>query len=57
MKINANKKIANEQLLAAMLRQEDDPGRAQKLSIVWRFSVPAILAQLTSIMMQYIDTA
>ncbi len=57
MKINANKKIANEQLLAAMLRQEDDPGRGQKLSIVWRFSVPAILAQLTSIMMQYIDTA
>ncbi len=57
MKINANKKIANEQLLAAMLRQEDDPGRVQKLSIVWRFSVPAILAQLTSIMMQYIDTA
>ncbi len=57
MKINANKKIANEQLLAAMLRQEDGPGRAQKLSIVWRFSIPAILAQLTSIMMQYIDTA
>ncbi len=57
MKINANKKIANEQLLAAMLRQENDPGRGQKLSIVWRFSVPAILAQLTSIMMQYIDTA
>ncbi len=57
MKINANKKIANEQLLAAMLRQEDDPGPGQKLSIVWRFSVPAILAQLTSIMMQYIDTA
>ena len=57
MKINADKKIANEQLLAAMLRQEDDPGRGQKLSIVWRFSIPAILAQLTSIMMQYIDTA
>ncbi len=57
MKINADKKIANEQLLAAMLRQEDGPGRAQKLSIVWRFSIPAILAQLTSIMMQYIDTA
>lgn len=51
------KSTANEQLLAAMLRQNQDPGRTQKLSVVWRFSVPAILAQLTSIMMQYIDTA
>lgn len=57
MKMNTNKKITNEQLLAAMLRQEEDPGRGQKLSIVWQFSIPAILAQLTSIMMQYIDTA
>lgn len=51
------KATANEQLLAALLRQDNDPGRRQKLSAVWRFSVPAILAQLTSIMMQYIDTA
>ena len=51
------KATANEQLLAALLRQDNDPGRKQKLSAVWRFSVPAILAQLTSIMMQYIDTA
>lgn len=56
MKANT-KKIANEQLLAAMLQQEEGPSRGQKLSIVWKFSIPAILAQLTSIMMQYIDTA
>ena len=51
------KSTPNEQLLASLLRQNQDPGRTQKLSVVWRFSVPAILAQLTSIMMQYIDTA
>lgn len=57
MKTSTNQKISNERYLAAMLRQEEEPGKAQKLSIVWQFSIPAILAQLTSIMMQYIDTA
>lgn len=51
------KKIDNEQLLANILMQEQEPRQAQKLSVVWRLSIPAILAQLTSIMMQYIDTA
>ncbi len=51
------KNIDNEQLLANILMQEQEPGQAQKLSVVWRLSIPAILAQLTSIMMQYIDTA
>lgn len=51
------KNTDNEKLLAAILRQQEEPGRAQKLSVVWRLSIPAILAQLTSIMMQYIDTA
>lgn len=55
MKIKKNNK--SEKLLAAMLAQENEPSRIQQLSVVWQLSVPAILAQLTSIMMQYIDTA
>lgn len=54
---NMKKTINNEQLLTNILQQEQAPGQAQKLSVVWRLSIPAILAQLTSIMMQYIDTA
>ncbi len=55
MKIKKNNK--SEKLLAAMLAQEHEPSRIQQLSVVWQLSIPAILAQLTSIMMQYIDTA
>lgn len=46
-----------EKLLGAVLSQDREPGRRQKLSIVWHFSIPAILAQITSILMQYIDAA
>lgn len=42
---------------ADVLMQHKDPGRKQKLRIIWHLSVPTILAQLTSILMQYIDTA
>ena len=40
-----------------MLQQEEEPGKRWKWSMVWRLSIPAILSQLTSIMMQYIDAA
>lgn len=46
-----------EKMLATILNQDEQPGKRQKLSVVWQLSVPAILAQLTSIMMQYIDAA
>ncbi len=44
-------------MLNAILRQAENPGLRQKLAVVWHLSVPAILAQITYIMMQYIDTA
>ncbi len=55
--MRGKKDISSEKLLFSTLQQKGDPGWRQKLSIVWHLSVPAILAQLTSIMMQYIDTA
>lgn len=46
-----------EKMLAKILQQEKPPAGKQKLLVVWQLSVPAILAQITSIMMQYIDAA
>lgn len=43
--------------LAALLRQDQDFSLAGKIRAVWHLSVPAILAQISSIMMQYIDAA
>lgn len=57
MEMKTRKNTDTEKLLAAILMQDAKPSRMQKLSVVWRLSIPAILAQLTSIMMQYIDTA
>jgi putative MATE family efflux protein len=44
-------------MLNEILRQTENPSLKQKTAVVWHLSVPAILAQITSIMMQYIDTA
>jgi putative MATE family efflux protein len=44
-------------MLNEILRQTENPSLGQKIKVVWNLSVPAILAQITSIMMQYIDTA
>jgi putative MATE family efflux protein len=44
-------------MLNEILRQTENPSLRQKIKVVWNLSVPAILAQITSIMMQYIDTA
>jgi Na+-driven multidrug efflux pump len=43
--------------LASLLQQEGKIGRKQKMYVVWQLSVPAILAQITFILMEYIDTA
>jgi putative MATE family efflux protein len=43
--------------LAAILRQDEQAGLRQILSVVWNLSIPAFLAQITVIAMQYIDTA
>ncbi|MCR5045911.1 MAG: MATE family efflux transporter, partial [Treponema sp.] len=37
--------------------KEQNPSLSRSLSCVWRLSVPVILAQITSIIMQYIDAA
>jgi putative MATE family efflux protein len=52
-----SKKKDNKNILADVLQQEQNLGRKQKLSVVWQLSIPAILAQITVILMQYIDTA
>jgi putative MATE family efflux protein len=44
-------------MLNEILKQTGNPSLRQKIKVVWTLSVPAILAQITSIMMQYIDTA
>mgnify|MGYP002801514152 FL=1 len=51
------RKIRPEERLAAFFRQKGEITRREKLSIVWQMSVPAIMAQITSILMQYIDQA
>lgn len=46
-----------EQELARIIRQEPEPDRKQKPFLLCRMSVPSILSQITSIIMQYIDAA
>ena len=49
---------SREQLdLAKLLKERNAVPSAQLLSYVWRFSVPGMLAQVSSILMQYIDAA
>ena len=51
------RKIRPEERLAAFFQQKGEITRREKLAIVWQMSVPAIMAQITSILMQYIDQA
>ena len=44
------------QLTAAFFKKENI-SLQEKISLAWRLSLPAILAQLTTILMQYIDAA
>lgn len=46
-----------EESLAGLIGKNTELSGKEKLSVVWRLSVPAILAQITSIIMQYIDAA
>lgn len=43
--------------LSALLQEHTEFSLRQQLSYVWRLSVPGILAQISSIIMQYIDAA
>ena len=51
------KKMRPEERLAAFFQRKGEITRREKLAIVWQMSVPAIMAQITSIFMQYIDQA
>ena len=51
------KKIRPEERLTAFFQRKGEITRREKLAIVWQMSVPAIMAQITSILMQYIDQA
>ena len=46
-----------QQTLTQYLREEQTPGWAHQLQLVIQLSVPAILAQISSTVMQYIDAA
>ncbi|MCR5288726.1 MAG: MATE family efflux transporter [Treponema sp.] len=43
--------------LSKLLQTTPHPSSRQKLQIVWHLSLPGILAQISSILMQYIDAA
>lgn len=43
--------------LAALLRKKQNLSLREQIAYVWRLSVPGILAQISSILMQYIDAA
>ena len=54
-KQNDRKNVERE--LVEIIRKEPEPDRKQKLFLLCRMSVPSILSQITSIIMQYIDAA
>lgn len=51
------KSFAKSDNLLAQLRDGDEFSRGSQLKLVWLLSIPAILAQVTSIVMQYIDAS
>ena len=51
------KEARGQLALAKLLKERNAVPSAQLLSYVWRFSVPGMLAQVSSILMQYIDAA
>lgn len=57
METNKKTKIRPEDRLGAFFERRGEISRKEKLSVVWQMSVPAIMAQITSILMQYIDQA
>lgn len=51
------KGFAKSDNLLAQLREGDEFSRGNQLKLVWLLSIPVILAQVTSIIMQYIDAS
>lgn len=51
------KEARGQLALAKLLKERNAVPSARLLSYVWRFSVPGMLAQVSSILMQYIDAA
>ncbi len=49
--------MASSMDLSALLRNKENLSTARKISLAWTLSVPAILSQLTSILLQYSDAA
>ena len=43
--------------LSKLLQNNPNLSRKQKITFVWTLSIPGILAQISSILMQYIDAA
>ena len=46
-----------ERELVEIIRKEQEPTAKQKLFLLYKMSIPSILSQITSIIMQYIDAA
>lgn len=54
-KQNDRKNVERE--LVEIIRKEQEPTAKQKLFLLYKMSIPSILSQITSIIMQYIDAA
>lgn len=54
-KQNDRKNVERE--LVEIIRKEQEPTAKQKLFLLYKMSIPSILSQITSIVMQYIDAA
>ena len=54
-KQNDRKNVERE--LVEIIRKEQEPTAKQKLFLLYEMSIPSILSQITSIIMQYIDAA
>lgn len=54
-KQNDRKNVERE--LVEIIRREQEPTAKQKLFLLYKMSIPSILSQITSIIMQYIDAA
>ena len=49
--------MSNESIITRLLHEERPISLKEKLNVVFRLSLPGILAQITEILMQYIDAA
>lgn len=49
--------MARSEVLLEQMKSGDEMSRLQQFQLVFYLSVPAIMAQVTSVMMQYIDAS